>query len=229
MFHDGSQAFCQHGNAALVWVEPVSLAEPRILGDALKKKGVKRHMLGTREIGINPVEGGAVLFPPTARRTHPRQQQSRSARSDFDYHRSQIVANLGRLDSTQRVVRTQFEDYEIRFFGDGAIDPGNAAGGGVTGYSRINYPHCLPLCAQTRFELGWKGRVSRNPEPGGETVSQNEDYYFAGSSGGFSQWPTRYHPKHRGKCERAASEQSGMPVRPGLPGFVFIAHSFLPD
>jgi hypothetical protein len=149
---DWSNSIYQNADASFIWMKTVWLVKLWIQRDTLKKERIKRHPADTREVGINPVERRAVYFTPIRRRPHAGEQQSRSARLYFRDYGIQISANDSRLGATQRVVRAQFEDYEVGFFGKGPVHTGEAAGGSVPRYSLVDDLHRIPLRPQTRFE-----------------------------------------------------------------------------
>ncbi len=230
MFDNWGNAIYQDTDASFVWMKAVWLVEFRITRatlNTLKEKGIKRHATNAREIRIDPIERDAVFLAPIRRRPHAGQQQIRSARLYFGDYVIQMSANVSGLDAAQCIVRAQFEDDQIGFFGKCPFHTGEAARGGVPRYSLVDDPHRLPLRSQTRFELGREGCLQRKPEPSGETVAQDDYDSCAGSGSSFSQrWP-RYDAQHRADCEGAVSEESRTPLCPGAPKLAFISHSLL--
>jgi hypothetical protein len=129
------------------------------------RKSVERYTTEAGEVGINPVERGAVNFAPIEGHPHAGQQQLGSARQYLGDHRIEIGANDRRLDSAQRIIGAQFEDHQVGLLPERAVDAGEAPGSGVARYPLVDDPHHCPLCSQRRLELGRKGILSPHPPP----------------------------------------------------------------
>jgi hypothetical protein len=140
---DWTNSIYQNADASFIWMKTVWLVKLWIERDTFKKEGIKRHPADTREVWINPVEFDAVYFTPIRGRSHTSQHQPRSARMYFRDYGIQISANDSWLDATQRIVRAQFEDDKVRFFGKDPVHTGEAAGGRVPRYSPVDHPHRL--------------------------------------------------------------------------------------
>lgn len=164
VYDDWGNAVCQNANASFIWMKALRLIEPPVLRDALEKKRVERHARGTGEIRENPIERGAVFFAPIRRCPHPGQQQPRATRLYFGDYPIQIGVNFRRLDSAQRIVRTQTE-YDERGFlvGKDRIHTGEAAGGSIARYSRVYYRTASPS-ARNRAS-SWAGNAAFGGTP----------------------------------------------------------------
>ena len=134
-----------------------------------------------REVGEDLVEVVGVVVAPVGRRQHPREQHLDVALPQGGDDLLEVGARHLRVDAAQRIVGAEFEDHDIGLVGKRPGEPGDAAGGGVTGDAGIDDPRRNPLLCQKhlqKIDAGERGRITEDLFNFRQRFAMSEQYAF---------------------------------------------------
>ena len=164
-----------HRNPCGSWVEPVTLIELGIGGDAGEEEWIQDGFVLGGELRINGVEGAAVFGAHVGGRHHTAQQDRNFSLLETTKHRVQGLAGDGGIETAQRIIGAKLQDDGVGAVRNRPIKPGQSACGGVSGYARVHDIDGQSLGAERALQLRRKCLIGGEAVSGGERIPERHD------------------------------------------------------
>lgn len=164
-----------HLDSSRVRVNAVALIVMANGRDILKKKRIERHLVLPGQFGVELIKFMIIIGAEIARRTHSGQQHSDFFLLQAGDDRRQIFSDRLRRQPAQGVVGAEFDNNYLGSIRQRPIEPGEAAGGGITGDPRVDYQNVVSGRLQRLLQLCRKRFVFGETVASGQAVAKNQN------------------------------------------------------
>jgi hypothetical protein len=153
-------------------MQAIALIELPIGGDAVEEEGIEQDAILASQVGIDRLEGAAVIRAEIGRCPHAGEEDSDPPRGQPAHDLGQRDARHLGVDAPQHVVGAELEDHGVGTLRHRPVKTGKAAGGGVAGDPGIADLNRQALGAQRLLQPNGKSGIGRQTVPGGERIAE---------------------------------------------------------